>query len=277
MIFKKIPRHVIAMDLDGTLLTDDKTIDARTKRYLRRLEKQGHIIVLASGRPYRAIVNYYQEIGLKSPVICYNGAYVINPTDNTYPVTNFDFPADIIKDIFAHIDEKYITNIMVETNQKIWFLKHGEDFPGFLWKDNMDIVYGDIRETLTENPMTMIIKVKNRDPETDQALIQAASRHPGVKVRFWALMLFSEIYFEHISKGHALHDIAKYYGVPLDHTLAFGDADNDIEMLSMAGVGFAMQNADHAIKAKADYITKHTNNERGLYHALKNYYRKTKF
>ncbi|MFA5235834.1 MAG: HAD family hydrolase [Bacilli bacterium] len=277
MIFKKIPRHVIAMDLDGTLLTDDKTIDPRTKRYLRHLEKQGHIIVLASGRPYRAVINYYKEIGLKSPVICYNGAYVVNPSDERFPIANFDFPATIIKDIYANIDPKYITNIMVETNEKIWFLRRGDDFPGFLWKDNMDIAYGDLRETLNENPMTMIIKVRNRDAETEQALIQAASRHPGVKVRFWALMLFSEIYFDHISKGHALHDIAKYFGVPLERTLAFGDADNDIEMLSMAGVGFAMQNADHAIKAKADFITKYTNNEQGLLHGLKSYFRKARF
>ncbi len=277
MIFRKIPRHVIAMDLDGTLLTDDKTIDPRTKRYLRRLQKQGHVIVLASGRPHRAVINYYQEIGLKSPIVCYNGAYVINPSDDRFPVANFDFPAAIVKDIYAHIDPSLITNIMVETNQKIWFLRQADDFPGFLWKDNMEIVYGDIRETLNENPMTMIIKIKNRDPETEQALIAAAARHPGVKVRFWALMLFSEVYFEHISKGHALHDVAKYYGVPLERTLAFGDADNDIEMLSMAGVGFAMQNAEHAIKGKADFITKYTNNEQGLLIALKNYFKKAKF
>ncbi len=270
----KIPPHLIAIDLDGTLLTDDKTIDAKTRRFLRRLEQYGHIIVIATGRPYRAIMRYYNEIGLHGPIICYNGACITNPSDSHFDSRHFSFPREVVTDIYNFVGRKHIDNVMCETNKKIWLLKDDADLFGFFWSDDMEIIYGDLSETLSENPMTMIIKSIDRNDKTAQILKQAVARHENLRIRFWNRSNFSEIYYEHISKGHAMLDLAKLYGIPNERILAFGDAENDVEMLLMAGTSFAMHNGEDSIKHHADIITKYSNNENGIYDALKRYFRR---
>jgi len=273
MILSKIPPHIIALDLDGTLLTDDKTVDSITKRYLRKLEKLGHIIVIATGRPQRAIFRYYEDIGLHSPFICYNGACVTSPHDQSFANRHFAFPKDVVKDIYNFVGRSHIENVMCETNRNIWLLDEDEDLADFFWHENMNIIYGDLNETLDEDPMTMIIKSVQRTDEDDQRLIDAVKRHEHLQIRFWSRSQFSEIYYDYISKGHALLDIAVFYKIPKERVLAFGDAENDIEMLTMAGVGFGMQNGVDHIKRTATYVTEFSNNEEGIYHALRRYFR----
>jgi Cof subfamily protein (haloacid dehalogenase superfamily) len=277
MIFKKIPAHLIAIDLDGTLLTDEKTINSKTRRYLKRLEKLGHHIVIATGRPVRAIEKYYREIGLNAPVVCYNGACITHPSDQRFPSRHFAFSKEVVKDIYVAAGVEHIDNIMCETNKNIWLLKEDTDLAAFFWHDDMNVIYGDIRTTLDEDPMTMIIKSNLRSDFTDQLLYEAVKRHAGLRIRFWNRSNFSEIYYEHISKGHALEEIATFYGIPKSRTLAFGDAANDIEMLAMAGTSFAMKNGEEEIKQHADFVTRHDNNHDGIYHALRKYFKTTKF
>lgn len=76
-------RYLIALDMDGTLLDDKKEISKETKEYLKYLENDGNVIAIASGRPLRAIMPYYNEIGLTGPIACYNGACVLDPINKS--------------------------------------------------------------------------------------------------------------------------------------------------------------------------------------------------
>ncbi|MBL3200216.1 HAD family phosphatase, partial [Klebsiella pneumoniae] len=53
-------QHLIALDLDGTLLTDNKIISTRTKHTIAKAKEQGHIVVISTGRPFRASYDYYK-------------------------------------------------------------------------------------------------------------------------------------------------------------------------------------------------------------------------
>ncbi|MCX5775805.1 MAG: HAD-IIB family hydrolase, partial [Firmicutes bacterium] len=88
---KNKKRYLIAFDMDGTLLNDKKTISFRTRRYLHHLDRQGHVVVLASGRPVRALRRYYDELNLRSPMVCYNGASIENPHDSDFPEKHYSF------------------------------------------------------------------------------------------------------------------------------------------------------------------------------------------
>lgn len=74
-------QHLIALDLDGTLLTDNKIISARTKKTIEKAKEQGHIVVISTGRPFRASHAYYKELNLNTPIVNFNGAYVHHPLD----------------------------------------------------------------------------------------------------------------------------------------------------------------------------------------------------
>jgi hydroxymethylpyrimidine pyrophosphatase-like HAD family hydrolase len=71
-------KKLIFIDLDGTLLNDSFELTPCTQNVLKRISEKGHKVVLASGRPPRAILPYYEELGLKTPFIAYNGTYVID-------------------------------------------------------------------------------------------------------------------------------------------------------------------------------------------------------
>lgn len=74
-------QFLICLDLDGTLLNDQKEISPYTFRVLKTLQQQGHAIMIATGRPYRASRLYYEQLGLNTPVVNFNGAFVHHPHD----------------------------------------------------------------------------------------------------------------------------------------------------------------------------------------------------
>jgi len=75
-------QHLIIVDLDGTILNNDfSTLNQRNKKVLQELQKQGHKICIATGRNYLSARPFYQEIGLNSFLITYNGAYINNPSE----------------------------------------------------------------------------------------------------------------------------------------------------------------------------------------------------
>ncbi len=74
-------QFLIALDLDGTLLTDNKTISERTLKTLKRLQQEGHIVMISTGRPFRSSVQYYHELELNTPIVNFNGAFVHHPLD----------------------------------------------------------------------------------------------------------------------------------------------------------------------------------------------------
>jgi Cof subfamily protein (haloacid dehalogenase superfamily) len=268
-----IPRHLIALDLDGTLLNKDKKISKTTLKYLKQIKDQ-HLIVLSTGRPYRSFIKYYQQLGLNTPMVCYNGAYVTNPTDPTFKTTSFAFPQDVVKQIYLDVGVEHLDNVMCETNVNIWLLKEEKNLASFFWHDNMNIIYGPLEKTLNENPMTMIIKVKKRNPKLDALVFKAVKKHSGLKVRFWGSSQFCEIYYQHISKGSALLSILKYYGISKKYFMSFGDAENDKEMLQLATTSFVMKNAESHIKKYGKFLTKKDNQHDGIIDELQRYFKR---
>lgn len=260
-------RYLFALDMDGTLLNDKKNISFKTKRYLRKLNKQGHIIVLASGRPSRALYRYYNELKLSSPLICYNGAYTFLPKDKTFPTIEFKFPRETIKSLCNDI-RPYIQNIMCETDTEIWVDKDDTYLDKFFWYENMNVHRGDLIKILDKDPMTMLGKFTTKDDPKDE-IIKAIKKYPEISVRFWTSSPYFELYCIGTSKGASIEHIAKYYHINKENIVVFGDAMNDLEMFEVAGVPIAMKNSKDRVKIKADYISLGDNNHNGIYHTIK--------
>ena len=92
-------KFLIGIDLDGTLLNKKSKLSFSTISYLKKISKQGHIIVLCTGRPLRAMLPYYKILKLNTPVICYNGGRVFNPNDKNFPSITYSFNKENIKAI----------------------------------------------------------------------------------------------------------------------------------------------------------------------------------
>lgn len=260
-------KYLIALDMDGTLLNSKKKISFRTLHYLRKLTKQGHVIVLASGRPSRALLSYYSQLGLSSPLICYNGAYCYSPKDPNFPKTEFQFPNQTIKSIYKELGP-YAKNFMCESDTDIWLEKKDLHLAKFFWYEGMNMHYGEISKILNENPMTFIVQT----PEElkDRSIIEnILNKYEGLGPRFWTGSNYFELYFKKISKGASLRRIAEYYGISNDKIIAFGDSDNDFELFEYANISVAMKNSISFIKEKASMVSIKDNNHNGIYYTLK--------
>lgn len=105
--------YLIVLDLDGTLMLDFATYDDETFDYLRHLNQLGHLIMLATGRPKRSSYFVYKALNLHTPLINYNGAFISNPTDSNYPITDFRISKDDLLDIINYI-RPYLINVFVK-------------------------------------------------------------------------------------------------------------------------------------------------------------------
>ena len=258
---------LIVLDMDGTLLDDKKKIHKYTKNILKELNDKGHYVVLASGRAPFAIKKYYDEIGLSSPIICYNGSYIFHPYDDSFKKYKFEFNKDIIKQIYLNLGKKVIKNMICEDVDKIWANYFTQGHKDYLWIDHDHCILGDIDKTLNENPMTVIFEYHHlSDKDTIRAEV---AKYDGMGYRFWPNTQYCELYYKNNTKGNSLDRLMKTLGVSKEDTIVFGDEHNDIDMLALAKYPVVMKNAREDMKKNAYMISVKDNNHNGVYFTLK--------
>lgn len=255
-------RYLIAIDLDSTLLDDEKKISEKTKKHIKALEDDGNVIVLATGRPFRAAKPYYDEIGLTGPMICYNGAYVTDPVNHKFDDKISTIKKDIVISVIGDIGENQFNNVMCETNEEAWVMEDNEEFESFFWKENIIVHEGPIKEILVKDPMTTIFVSKTRD--IDEKLVKCVFANENLGVRFWGSSNYSELYFLHINKGTEVMSIADAYGIDHENTIAFGDAENDVELLQTVKIGIAMTNGAESLLNQIERRSLGDNNHDGV-------------
>lgn len=257
-----LDKHLIAVDLDGTLLTEQKSISLRTKKALKKAMEKGHDVVISTGRPYRASRAYYHELGLNTPIVNFNGAYVHHPTAPNWGVRHTPLELQTAKTIFEVCEDYNLENIMVEIIDDVYVKKRDPDMLR-LFETGHPITDESICQTLNVGPTCLLLQ-----PEAEHLspLIDDLEKtHADViHQRSWGGPFnIIEIVHPSVNKAVGLSQIAGHLGYSADQIIAFGDEDNDIEMLQYAGQGIAMGNAADAIKDVANDVTK-TNEEDGI-------------
>jgi hydroxymethylpyrimidine pyrophosphatase-like HAD family hydrolase len=116
--------------------------------------------------------------------------------------------------------------------------------------------------------MTMILQT-NKDNLDEQSIRRIVGQFPQLDVRFWFGLSYFEIFYKTVSKGSALTQIANYYGIPKEDIIAFGDAENAIDMFAVSGISVAMKNGGPDIIKNAHRVSVKDNDNEGIYHTLK--------
>lgn len=261
-------KYLIALDMDGTLLNKKKKISYKTKKYLQKLAKKGHIIVLTSGRPIRSLLPYYKTLRLNTPVVCYNGAYVFSPNDPSVPTTIFELNQKTIKNIYKDV-KPYIFNVMAETPNEIFLDKEDEYLDKFFYFKGMKINKGEFFKILNQNTMTYINKYSG-NKEDEIKVREILAKYKEFDVCFWTNSPYFEFSCKGVSKGSSIGLIAEYYNISKDHIIAFGDAQNDVELFKHAKISVAMKNGSNDLKKDATLVSIKDNNHNGIYYTLKN-------
>lgn len=265
-------RHLIALDLDGTLLTDKKEISPFTKNVIYHALRQGHIVVIATGRPHRASIAYYHELGLQTPMVNFNGALIHHPTQEKWDALHSPLPRETALKIIQTCYDFGVNNIFAEIEDNMYLDKHDQQLLDlFTEPDEHDLItVGSLKNHLHSDPTSLLVYPKN--DQTEQLSLYLEEKHANViEHRHWGVPWdVIEIVRKGISKATGLQKIAHYYHISPEHIIAFGDEDNDLEMIDYAGVGVAMGNAIGALKKVARFETL-TNEEDGVGKFLASY------
>lgn len=255
-----VNRKLFAIDVDGTLLNDRLELSKKSVEILERAQKEGHLIVLSSGRPWRSIAPYYEKISCKSPVICYNGAHVYDPSKTMKGELKITFPkADVIA--IAKESKAIVTSLMVEGEQGACLLREDPYLNKYFPYQGGPYWVGPIEKNLKENTYTLLFRCHPSHVAELKAIVES---HPHFKYRHWSSSFYSEAYLEGTSKGSALLFLMDYYHLKPEDVYAFGDSDNDDEMLSHAGHPFAVKACKSPLLLKKYPATEKGNNQDGV-------------
>ncbi|TCP69121.1 HAD family hydrolase [Baia soyae] len=266
-------KHLIVLDLDGTLLTEDKKISQATKQVLHQAMREGHEVAIATGRPYRMSKQYYQELGLRSPIVNYNGALSHHPHDASFEKHHITIPLEQAHHIIETCYSLDMPNILVEIEDHIYSTIAGSENANhtFFSLHAKEIHTGDLLQLLKDHPTSMLVQFHNHH-NWDEIQKTFTDRHSHiVHHRRWnEPFQVMEVLRQGVDKAVGVERIAHYYNIPKERIIAFGDEDNDMEMLQYVGKGVAMGNAIEALKNVADDVTDR-NDQDGIANYLKKY------
>jgi len=268
----KNQKHLILVDLDGTLLkSDGREMHPLSKEALIKAQKQGHIVCIVTGRPHRGSIKFYKELGLNTLLCNFNGGHIHDPKNKLFKRLVFPISEVYIKEI---LNEDYIynhiENAVIEYYNKAVCWKKDDFFETYFHLETIENDTFTISKLIRnwKGDANSIIIQFTENTDLDQVYRVLEKYYKTIKVTNWTRndngMLIFEISNKFIDKGMTARILAQYYNFDIRDVIAYGDEINDKEMLMRVGYGVAMKNGNILIKGIAKDITKKTNDEGGV-------------
>ena len=262
---------LIALDMDGTLLNEEKRVTERTKKAIQAARDKGVTVVIATGRPIDGVTRYLEELDMftdKDYVLSYNGGLVLNTKSREV----------ICKIGLLGEDVHYLYNLSKELGVNIHAFseKNGLVTPKNSKYTEVEaeinnIKINEIDFNTIESDESFIKIMMIDEPEILQNAVDNLPKEVYEKytvVR--STPYFLEFLNKEVNKGKGVELLAKHLGIKREEIITMGDAGNDLHMIEYAGMGIAMGNAFEEVKAAANYITD-TNEEDGVAKAIEKF------
>ncbi len=251
--------RAIALDLDGTLLDQQKKILPQSLEALALARQQGVKVLIVTGRHHSAIHPFYQALELDTPALCCNGTYIYN-----YPIKKIEAANPLRKEqavkVLELLDEFHINGLLYVDDAMLYQRSNDHVVRLTKWSHSLPEA---------QRPTMLHVDSLAQSAESAEAIWKVAISHHNLK----ELRSFSHIVEQEMglacewswkdqvdiaqggnNKGKLLSEWATSQGLDMSQVIAFGDNFNDVSMLEMSGLGVAMGNSDPEVKAKADIV-----------------------
>jgi len=252
--------RLIAADMDGTLLTDDKRITDRTADAVRRAGEAGVFFCLSTGRPLGGVRRYIEQLGLTTPAITYNGAVIVDPVTGAF-IYEQGLEPEAAKEIWQ-LGMEFDTTIIVWSKERLLVNRIDDRVEKYKLISGVEPVIIDGVDCLAADGITKMLWYDEIDringlqdilPSRLTCPANFATSNPR----------FLEFFDHRVSKAAAMERLGEYLGVSREEMIAIGDGWNDLPMLRYAGLGVAMANAPDEIRAQCGHVTA-SNEEDGV-------------
>ncbi len=247
-------RTLVAIDLDGTLLNSKHQITYRTEQIIRKLQKQGYLFTLASGRPFLSILPYAKQLEISLPLITANGSLL--RTTNLETVFKNGIPCELAQKV---IDFGVKTDLAIS----IYYEAEVVTFDDKLIKMHDDLegldAYLSDEWSVKESPLKILY---TGIPSIINEILTPCQNMFGADL----YLTQSEEYFLEfmnigVSKGEALKMVIEQMTASVVKVFAIGNNFNDLSMFDLADFSIAMANSPQRVKDLADYVTDSNDND----------------
>ena len=249
---------LVALDIDGTLLTSNKTILSDTIKSINEASKKGINIVYCSGRAPAEMQDIIKLLPLMRYGVCMSGSLVYDFQEKKVIYAN-SIPKIFVKKIIeAAKDDDGMIQFLTENESIVREdqITHMSDF-------NMGI-YQPMYLKIAKQVKDMNIEADNHDsiPKVNIYFHSTQARQEAYEKIKDLSLCFSfgentalEITAKNVNKGNGLSELANYLKIPNNQIIGIGDADNDISFLKIVGLPIAMGNANEKVKSICKVIT----------------------
>lgn len=259
---------VIAVDIDGTLLTSSGTVLPSTRAEFARARDAGATIALSSGRPVAGLRRLVRRLRLDATgfvLVGANGSVSVD-ADSGEVIARHPIAQDVLADIIALAKEHDIIVMLCSGDDLIVDRPHERQV-------DIEAEGNDLRVVAV--PDLAQVAAPGSDVVVDKVLMSAdparlrpygalfGERFEGITEFAFSAPFYFEATARGVDKGSALAELAAARGVGLERCVAFGDNGNDLPMLRAAGLGVAMANSTAAVQDAADRITA-SNDDHGI-------------
>jgi Cof subfamily protein (haloacid dehalogenase superfamily) len=223
-------------------------LEPRTRAALDAARARGVRVIVVTGRMFQAVRPYLTG---PEPVVCYQGAVVADPTTGEF-LRHVPIPVDLAREAISLIqDEGHGLNCYV--HDELYVAKVTPEAEQYASFQNIELhEVGSLLEWL-DKPPTKLVVVGDQHA-LDALGVQARAHFAERLFIAKSLPIFLEFAHPDVSKGSGLQFVAEHFGLDPSTTVAFGDGENDLELLDWAGYAVAVENAHDAVKARADFI-----------------------
>ena len=251
---------LLAIDLDGTLLTSDRRINPRAKLAVSLASEAGIIVCLASGRAVSTMFPYADELGLRGPLVSCNGAYVLGL--DREEIHHRTLPDGVKKQVMAYGRENNLhTNVYVGGD--VYFSSDGEWAELYRRRTGVSELSVQDMGELDRHKPTKVLFI-----DSPEAILRHRERLSRLIDPSSATITLSEAeYIEFlppiINKAEGLKAVANVLNIDSCESAAIGDYYNDLEMVEWAGFGGAVSSAVDEVRNAADIVVS-SNDEGGV-------------
>ncbi len=249
---------IVFFDIDGTITHHENgSIPDKTKDAIRILKDKGFKLVAATGRPL-SMCQEIKDLGIDT-FITANGGYVKHGEEVIHKVP---MDRNLVKEIVDFAHDKHGLSFYTES-----FSMNGveEEEIARALKETLSLdEYPEKDDLMGEQDVYLMCLFAR-----DEVVKSYQQTFPHLTFRRWHPYVLNVLQ-EDVSKSLAIQKVLDYYDLHPSEAIAFGDGDNDVDMLELAGLGIAMGNGSDKLKRVADYVTKKSS-EGGITFALEKF------
>lgn len=277
---------MVVSDMDGTLLDKEKRISPRNQAAIQRLEEEGVLFAVATGRSREEIRRSWGDTVAPLAAVTLNGAKVLLPqgrvlSEEALPETTLAALQELLQKqniYYEAVCEDYVYTFSRAGRREIVgrILQRTHPEPITLEEIEADVRYHHTEflpkqemAVLTQKEKVHKLRVYESGGMEVAAIQELLEEVPGIHISAsnnWSL----EVNAERATKGHGLALVAEHYGIPLTEVLAIGDHLNDVPMMQVAGLSVAVANARPEVKRECDAVVAR-HDEDGFHEAVERF------